>query len=89
MGLTLSYQARRELLQQMVPRYREASASQKGAFLDAHGHHHCPRTIGCLRQVNATPLQVKELPGLELSPVAASRPHAHTSGSDLAPRRQG
>src|SRR5437588_4273028 len=33
-GLTLSYQARRELIQQMAPRYREASASQKGALLD-------------------------------------------------------
>jgi hypothetical protein len=33
-GLSLSYQARRELLQQMAPRYREASASQKGALLD-------------------------------------------------------
>src|SRR6266571_5824138 len=30
----LSFQTRRELLQQMVPRYREASAAQKGALLD-------------------------------------------------------
>ena len=34
MSLGLSFQTRRELLQQMVPRYREASASQKGALLD-------------------------------------------------------
>ncbi len=34
MGLTLGFQTRRELLLQMVPRYREASASQKGALLD-------------------------------------------------------
>jgi hypothetical protein len=33
-GLTLSAQTRRELLLQMVPRYREASASHKGALLD-------------------------------------------------------
>ncbi len=34
MGSTLGFQTRRELLQQMVPRYREASTSQKGALLD-------------------------------------------------------
>ena len=33
-SLTLSFQTRRELLQQMVPRYRGASAAQKGALLD-------------------------------------------------------
>jgi len=33
-GLTLSYQARRELIQQMAHRYREAAPSQKGALLD-------------------------------------------------------
>ncbi len=33
-GLTLSSQTRHELIQQMVPRYREASASQKGVLLD-------------------------------------------------------
>jgi Integrase core domain len=32
---SLSYQARRELLQQTVPQYREASASQKRTLLDA------------------------------------------------------
>src|SRR5436305_5507627 len=32
---SLSYQARRELLQQAVPQYREASPSQKRALLDA------------------------------------------------------
>ena len=89
MGLTLSYQARRELLLQMVPRYREASASQKGALLDAHCHHHCPKAMGCLCRVNATPHQLKYLPGLALSPVAARQQHAHTSASDLAPLHQG
>ena len=34
MSLTLSFQTRWELLQQMVPRYRGASASQKGPLLD-------------------------------------------------------
>jgi len=33
-SLTLSFQTRRELLQQMVPRYRGASAAHKGALLD-------------------------------------------------------
>jgi len=33
-SLMLSFQTRRELLQQMVPRYRESSAAQKGALLD-------------------------------------------------------
>jgi hypothetical protein len=33
-GLRLSSHVRRELIQQMVPRYRQASASQKGAMLD-------------------------------------------------------
>jgi hypothetical protein len=33
-GFTLSYQARRELIKQMVHRYREAATSQKGALLD-------------------------------------------------------
>jgi hypothetical protein len=33
-SLTLSFQTRRELLQQMLPRYRGASAAQKGAVLD-------------------------------------------------------
>ncbi|HYU76513.1 MAG TPA: hypothetical protein VEL31_27905 [Ktedonobacteraceae bacterium] len=33
MGLTLSVQTRQELLVQIVPRYREALASQKGALL--------------------------------------------------------
>jgi Integrase core domain/Phage integrase family len=33
--LTLSFQTRRELIQQMVPRYREVSTSEKGALLDA------------------------------------------------------
>jgi len=32
--MTLSFQTRRELLQQMVPRYRGASAAHKGALLD-------------------------------------------------------
>lgn len=32
--MTLSFQTRRDLLQQMVPRYRRASATQKGALLD-------------------------------------------------------
>jgi hypothetical protein len=32
---SLSYQARRELLQQTVPQYREASPSQKRTLLDA------------------------------------------------------
>src|SRR6266568_6879743 len=32
---SLSYQARRELLQQAVPQYREASPSQKRTLLDA------------------------------------------------------
>lgn len=32
---SLSYQARRELLQRMAPQYREASPSQKRALLDA------------------------------------------------------
>ena len=31
----LSYQARREVLQQVVPQYREASPSQKRTLLDA------------------------------------------------------
>ncbi|HEX6552468.1 MAG TPA: hypothetical protein VF026_06885 [Ktedonobacteraceae bacterium] len=34
MSLTLRFQTRRELLQQMVPRYRGASTVQKGALLD-------------------------------------------------------
>ncbi len=34
MGSTLSIQTRRELLLQMVPRYRKANTSQKGALLD-------------------------------------------------------
>ncbi len=34
MGLMLSSQARRELLQQMIPRYRDGSAAQKGELLD-------------------------------------------------------
>lgn len=34
MEATLGFQAKREVLLQMVPRYREASTSQKGAFLD-------------------------------------------------------
>src|SRR6266700_2707085 len=34
MSLGLSFQTRRELLQQMVPRYRGASTAQKGALLD-------------------------------------------------------
>ena len=33
-GLTLSSQTRRELIQQIVSRHREASASQKGALLE-------------------------------------------------------
>jgi len=33
-SLTLSFQTRREVLQQMVPRYRGASTVQKGALLD-------------------------------------------------------
>lgn len=33
-GVTLSAQTRRELIQRMVPRYREASVSQKGGLLD-------------------------------------------------------
>src|SRR5690242_2736083 len=33
-SLTLSFQTRRELLQQMVSRYRESSAAQKGKLLD-------------------------------------------------------
>jgi hypothetical protein len=33
-SLTLSFQTRRELLRQMVPRYRGASAAHKGALLD-------------------------------------------------------
>ena len=35
MERSLSYQARRELLQQMAPQYREASLSQKRTLLDA------------------------------------------------------
>jgi hypothetical protein len=31
----LSYQAKREVLQQMAPQYREASASQKRTLLEA------------------------------------------------------
>ena len=34
MSLVLSFQTRRELLQQMVPRYRGATAPEKGALLD-------------------------------------------------------
>ena len=34
MGSTLGFQTKRELLLQMVSRYREASVSQKGALLD-------------------------------------------------------
>ena len=35
MGKSLSYQARREVLQQDAPQYREASSSQKRTLLDA------------------------------------------------------
>ena len=35
MGKSLSYQARREVLQQVAPQYREASSSQKRTLLDA------------------------------------------------------
>ncbi len=35
MEQSLSYQARRALLQQTVPQYREASPSQKRTLLDA------------------------------------------------------
>ena len=34
MTLTLSFQTRRELLQQMIPRYRVASIAPKGALLN-------------------------------------------------------
>jgi hypothetical protein len=34
-GKSLSYQARREVLQQVAPQYREASSSQKRTLLDA------------------------------------------------------
>ena len=34
MEKSLSYQARREVLQQMAPQYREASASEKRTVLD-------------------------------------------------------
>ena len=34
MGLRLSVQARREVIQHMAPRYQQASASYKGALLD-------------------------------------------------------
>jgi hypothetical protein len=33
-SLVLSFRTRRELLQQMVPRYRQASAAEKGALLE-------------------------------------------------------
>jgi len=32
--MTLSFQTRRDLLQQMIPRYPRASATQKGVLLD-------------------------------------------------------
>ena len=35
MGKSLSYQARRQVLQQVSPQYREASSSQKRTLLDA------------------------------------------------------
>jgi hypothetical protein len=51
----------------------------------AHCHLHLRTVMVAMREVNAPPHQVKELPCQALSPVSARQQHAHTSVSDLAP----